>query len=353
MRMTFLLVGLCVIVGCQSSPRSAVEPDTRVRRISDDANELFAAGDVEAAIKKYRAALRRAWATDDPNESGTSAYNLAAAITSSGQNGVARDWLVDARHEWTRAGSSTGNAWLLEAKIAIDERRFVDAQRALDHGRCVPSPCAVDGGCECPTEEGCKECCLAKLPCVGPKLRAKEASQDCRDGFEAQLHFTRARLAAEQFDIPRAMSHYACGREMIGDICSHDLHAELHNVAALIHIAKEEYMQAARHFDREAYHLRLAGIYREIPGTLELAAAAYLQAGLSVDAADRLNRVARIWFGRGDASKAWTFVRDASELLDACVLDDEVTIRTRLSLVAVEIQRELSPTSAPEASLAD
>lgn len=343
MRMTFLLIALCGITGCQSSPRPSVESDTRVRRISEDANELYAEGDVDAAIKKYRAALHQAWATDDPNESGTSAYNLAAAMTSNRQRGISRDWLVDARHEWSRGGSSTGNAWLLEAKIAIEESRFVDAEMALDRSRCVRPPCEVDGGCECPTEDGCKECCLAKLPCVGPKIRSKEALEDCRDGFEAQVHFTRARLAAEQLDIPLAMSHYACGRELIGDICSHDLHAELHDVAALIHIAKEEYLQAARHFGREAYHLRMAGIYREIPGTLELAAAAYQQAGLPVEAADQLNRVARIWFGRGDASKAWTFVRDASELLDACVLDDDATIRTRLSLVAVEIQNELSP----------
>ncbi len=347
MRILFLIAGLCM-VGCQSPPKGQPVSDTRVRRLNDDANELFAEGDVDAALKKYRAALRRAWATDDAYEAGTSAYNLAAALTSDGQSGAARDWLIDARHELSRAGSSAGNAWLLEAKIAIGEGRFADAEMALLQSRCVAPPCQADDKCGCPTEAGCKECCLTKLPGIGPKLQTKQALEDCRDGFDAQVHFTRARLAAEQYDVPAALAHFACGRELVGDICSHDLHAELHDVAAVIHLAKEEYFQAAKHFDREAFHLQAAGIYREIPGTLELAASAYVQAAMPIEAADRLNRVARVWLGRGDAKKAWTFVRDASELLDACVLDDEATIRVRLSLVAIEIQYDLSPSDGQE-----
>ncbi|TWU57181.1 outer membrane protein assembly factor BamD [Rubripirellula reticaptiva] len=338
----FVFLTLLVVSGCRSSSVGEVAKDTRVRRLADDGRELFAEGDVEAAIKKYQSAVLRAWAMDDPTESGNGAYNLAACMVTDGDNGVARDWLADARAELTRGGESIGNVWLLESRIAIDDGRFAAAARYLDASACATPPCAVgDSTCECPTSEGCKRCPLDCVPCVGRRLEAKRAEEDCRDGFTAQIHLTRARLAAEQFDLAAAGKHFQCACELISDVCSYELHAELQNVAALIHVAKEEYLQAAWHFDREAKYLRMAGNFREVPGALELAAAAYQQAGMPREAADRLNRVARVWVGRGDAKKAWEFVRAASDAVDACAIDDEDSIRIRLSLVARQIERML------------
>ncbi len=112
-------------------------------------------------------------------------------------------------------------------------------------------------------------------------------------------------------------------------------------MAALIHLAKEEYLQAAWHFDREAKNLRLAGSYREVPGALERAAASYEQAGKPAEAAERLNRVARIWVGRGEPRKAWDFVRAASELVDTYAVFPDDSIRIRLALVARKIEEML------------
>ncbi|TWT50432.1 hypothetical protein Pla22_31750 [Rubripirellula amarantea] len=72
----------------------------------------------------------------------------------------------------------------------------------------------------------------------------------------------------------------ACACELASQVCSEAMQVELQRVAALVHLAKGEHLHAAWHFDKEAKHLRRAGTYREIPNTLDLAAAAYEQAGL-------------------------------------------------------------------------
>jgi hypothetical protein len=164
---------------------------------------------------------------------------------------------------------------------------------------------------------------------------------------------TRARLAAEQYDIVAAQAELACACRLASELCSDDLRAELHDVAALIHIAKGEYLQAGRHLDHEAESLRWAGNFREIPGVLELAAAAYEQGGLRSLAADRLGRAARVYCGRGDNQRAWQIVQQASALADTAGGDEfcdtssgilfvsaEVT-KIRLALVANEIQLSL------------
>ncbi|WP_145168066.1 hypothetical protein [Rubripirellula lacrimiformis] len=341
----------CVVIlpaGCRTAPKAVPVVDSRVRRLAEDGREQYAEGDIERAIAKYQSALLRAWAMDDPTESGNAAYNLAACLTSDGRSDLARDWLADAHHELGRGGQSRGNAWLLQARIATEQRRFNDAAYCLDQSTCSAAPCDDgDAKCGCPTADGCRQCPLEGVPCIGAKIQAKRADEECQHEFQAQIHLARARLAAEQFDLSAAARHFACGCELAGDVCSHELHAELHDVAALIHVAKEEYIQAASHFDREARHLRLAGNYREIPGTLELAAAAYQQAGSPHQAAERWNRVARIWIGRGDAKKAWTFLRTASETVDLCMVDDTDSIRIRLSLVAREIESQLSRQPSP------
>ncbi|TWU56705.1 hypothetical protein Poly51_26220 [Rubripirellula tenax] len=347
--MMAIIVG---VTGCRTAPKAEPKLDSRVRRLADDGHERYAEGDVDAAMKKFRSAVLRAWAMDDPVESGNGAYNLAACMISDGQTALARDWLADARSELHRGRRSVGNVWLVEAKIATEDARFADATEFLNRAACGEPPCdAADRACGCPTVEGCRDCPLSCLPCVGSKIEAKEATKDCVDGFEAQVHLARARLAAEQFDLATATKHFACACELIHDICSHELHAELQHVAAAIHLAKDETLQAAAHFDLEAERLRSAGNYREIPRALDLAAAAYQQSGLPRQAAERWNRVARIWTGRGEPRKAWDYVRLASEAVDGAAIDSDDCIRIRLSLVAREIEVLLKQGVAPESAV--
>ena len=335
---TWLCAGM-ILVGCKGSGDKPAVDET-VGRYAQKGSVAYAEGQIDVAIREYRRAIHRAWAIDDPYESGTNAYNLAACMLSAGRSAEARDWLLDSRVELCRAGASAGNVYLLEAKLALHESRLEDVYRHVDQADCSQPPCNGEG-CDC--EEGpgdpCCDGCVTKIPCVGPKIKEARATKECENSFQAQVELTRARLAAEQYDIPTALRHLSKACELLEGICGHDLQADLHDVAALIHLAKEEYLQAACHLDREAISLRCAGIYREIPTTLELAAAAYEQAGRFDLAAKRLCRAARIWYGRGDVDRSWQIVQSASNL---AIADGCNATQVRLALLAQEISQSLS-----------
>lgn len=332
-------------IGCRGSSPDPPKLDATLARFSEAGREAYSEGDVRAAMEEYRAAIARAWAIDDPYESGTNAYNLAACLTSLGDNARARDWLLDARAELRRGNSSVANAWLLEAKIAQDEGQFVRAVELIDRASCARPPCDdPNSTCCCGSSGPCDERCVHKIPCVGDKIREKDAIAQCQDGFTAQIHLARARVVAEFGDVPKALCHFAKACELAQQVCGEDLQAELQNVAAMIHLAKDEYLQAAWHFDKEAYHLRLAKNYRVIPTALELAAAAYSEAGQHRQAADRLSRVARIWYGRGDAKQAWRYLNQASQMVDIAGCD---AASIRLAILADEIERTLGANTPP------
>ena len=340
----FTLLFATPLTGCRStSGNPRPETDRKIIRAAETAEVAYREGDVDSAVKNYRKALARAWALDDPLESGTNAYNLAACLVSRGKFTEAKDWLLDARIELDRADAWSGNTWLLEAKIARQEARFADADQYIVWAACDRPPCVQeDRDVLCGPSDPCNESCLASIPIVGKKVREKDATENCQNGYEAQIHFAKARVAAEQYDIPSATSHWQCGRQLITDVCDHDLTAESQNVAAYIHLAKGEHLQAGIHFDREAEYLRLATNYRVIPVALELAAAAYEQAGHTALAANRLNRVARINYGRGNVKKAWHYLRRALALVE---MDPCPAVSRRLALVANQIQLSLDKDS--------
>ena len=328
--------------GCAAPSAPVVNTDATVTRHSKQGRQALAEGDLDAAVDQYRAALLRAWAIDDPYESGTAAYNLAACFASIGATPQAKQWLLDARVELCRAGSSAGNVWLLEAKVAMDECRFADASRYLNRAECSSPPCQRDdGGCLCGPSDPCQPTCTSKIPCVGSKLADKQAAKACQQEFQAQIQLSRAAIAAEQYDAPSARRHFACACRLAADICSHDLQAQLQHVAALIHLVEGQFMQAAWHFDNEAKHLRLGGNYREIPTALGHAAAAYQEAARFDLAASRTCRVARIWLGRGDSRQAWQQLQIAGELVAQTHCP---AAEVRLALVACEIERTLAAT---------
>jgi tetratricopeptide (TPR) repeat protein len=269
------------------------------------------------------------------------------------QTEQAKDWLVDAQVELQRAGTSVGNVLLLEAKIAQSEARFEDAMRLTQRAACEVPPCPDEELqlCNHP-QDPCDEGCVTQIPCVGPRIEKRRAAKDCAAVYQAQIHLVRARSAAEQYDLARAEAELSCAKGLASEVCSHDLEAELHNVAALIHIAKGEYLQAARHLDREAAALRRVGNYREIPNALEIASAAYQQVGQIGLSADRLCRVARILYGRGEFETAWRYVQAALPMAESAC--SEAT-RIRLALLANEIALALTQRgeSLPEPSKQD
>lgn len=373
--LAILLCLLIVAAGCRSAivpPVPEARDDSRLRRLADDGQEQFAEGDVDSAITNYRKAIRRAWALDDPAEIGTVAFNLAACLFSEGENDEARDWLIESRCELTRAGRSVGNTWLLESKIARSEGRTSDAQEHIAMAQCACPPCEVetkDGGC-CGSDDPCdRTTCATCLPCAGNDRLQKEQQENCVVGYNAQIQLAKARIANDFGDVVQASTHLQCARQAIEDSCQRDLASEVENVAAHIHLTREEPLQAGSHFDREADLLRAAGNLRQIPYALQLAAEAYTAAGRQDLAADRWCRAARVFHGRGDQKQAWECVTSATQMAtgvlithpviaqpviwnadiietdlisfgDACS-DTTNVIERRLAIVAREIKRAL------------
>ena len=332
-----LLAGLTILsLGCRSGVGVEPEVDRTIVRYANAGREAYAEGYVAAATEKYRIAIRRAWALDDPKESGTIAYNLAACMTSLDQTLQARDWLLEARVELRRAGVSTGNVWLLESKVAIDQDLFEDAVCSINQAACGIPPCDD-------TQPGCRNCGL-QIPCVGKKRKRKKERQDCESAFQVQIQLARSRVAAEQYDTQTARRHFQCACDLAADIESYDLQAELHDIAALIHVADAEYLSAGYHLDCEAENLRLAGNYREIPNTLQLAAAAYGEIERFDLAANRMLRVARIYYGRGDTRESWKHLQTATSLCSIASTEDT---KIRLSLLANEISQTIAEDEPP------
>lgn len=332
--------------GCSTPPKQTVSKDSVLVRYVDAGREAFDEGDLDEAEKKYRRALMRAWAIDDPYESGTVAYNLAACLTSRQQYDQAADWLIDARIELCRAQSSAGNTWLLSAEIAMAENRFEDAERYVGNASSACPPCDLDdSSCLCGpsgkcSDEECRECCIEKLPGIGPKLREKQADRDCQQGYEARIELARARIAAKQFDAQSAERHLALACELSSEVCDLSLQADRHDVAALIHDVKGEFLQAGAHRDREVKLLRCIGQYREIPNVLDAAAQSYLSAERIELAVDRMVRSARIRLARGQLQDAWLIIRCASDMTTVECCD---VLAIRLGLTAKIIQESLVP----------
>lgn len=343
---------LILCLGCRGTGSREPVTTSKVTRYTESGSESFAEGDTSGAINAFRKALHRSWATDDPYQSGTSAYNLAAALYDRGDTIAAVEWLVDARVAFARAGTSAGNTYLLEAKIAREEGRYEDARRLISLAQCAPPPCTrpnSDDPCDCDPDSGSwLEC----IPCVGDDRQEQRQQALCRDDYRAQVALAKARLAAEQFEIEEAKKHLACAIAIATEVCSDDLRADIRHTAAMIDLACGHYAEAAAHLDREAFLLRRARNYRRLPEVLTLAAATHNSAGQFDQAVDRLCRTARILFTRGQLEDAWEVLQEA---LASGEVENSPSTRIRLKLTALEIEaaasskREVSRDSSREA----
>ncbi|MCD0458760.1 outer membrane protein assembly factor BamD [Roseiconus lacunae] len=330
--------------GCATASKQVVVEDKTLDRYVTNAHEAFHEGRVQEAEKNYRKVLLRAWATDDPYESGTAAYNLAACLVSQSELAAASDWLVDARVELSRAGASAGNTWLLSAEIAMTEGRLADAECFVSYASSTRPPCEiVDTCCLCgPSEECCREtdrdCCAASLPCLSKDVEQERAKVECQQAYQARIELARARIAIKQMMVDEAERHLGLACRLAEQTCDFSLHADRHDVAAEIHDAKQQFLQAGAHRDREAKLLRCIGHYRAIPSVLVAASDSYAFAGRFDLAVDRLIRAARIGYARSEFQRAWGLVRRASEWGTACGCE---AAEIRLALTAKQIRDAL------------
>ena len=283
-----------------------VEKDPALHRSANAAGNAFREGNVKQAREDYIDSLLRAWAIDDPYESGTLAYNLAACAVADDDLQQAKEWLCDARFELRRAGASVGNTWLLSASIALSEDRVADAERFLGYASCADPPCETIGpSCSeglCSSCEGldCESCCLSGLPFIGAEARDCEQVRQCGESYHVRVLLAKARLAVRICDLENAQALLRDACQLTEGVCDLSLRADFHDVAAAIHDLQEGHLRAAAHRDHEVKLLRCIGQYREIPNVLDAAADSFLEAGKPNSALDRITRSARIHLARGD-----------------------------------------------------
>lgn len=324
-----LLVGAVAVVGltgCRSTKKQP-RPDPQVQRLASDAREAFALGVDATALARYRQALKRAWALDDPVEVANSAYNLAACLLSVGRYDEARGWLAECRVELARTGRHSGAAWMLEAKLARQEGRLGEAEyisRAIAarvRPGARPEDCPPLGGIPvAPPEARCGDMLddePTRLARLQEKLSAKEACADrieCQTAdrqarravwiFEANLACDRGDLAAARAALDRAQRHERAVTQLDW--------AEIDRVSGRIALLAFAPAEAGRHFDREAERCRRAGHAREVAFAFYDAGEAYESAGMPPLAVDRYLRTARMLYARG----AWV---DALLVIELCL----------------------------------
>ncbi|MEL6110625.1 MAG: hypothetical protein AAFU85_31855, partial [Planctomycetota bacterium] len=238
-----------------------------MHRSASAASDAFREGNLKQARANYIDSLLRAWAIDDPYESGTLAYNLAACAVADDDLEQAKEWLCDARVELCRAGASVGNTWLLSASIAMSEDRVADADRFLGYASCADPPCETigpscnDGRCSNCEALDCDSCCLSGLPFIGDDACDCEQVQQCRESYQVRVLLAKARLASRICDLQNAQRLLRDACQMTEGVCDLSLRADFHDVAAAIHDLQEDHLRAAAHRDREVKLLRCIGQY--------------------------------------------------------------------------------------------
>lgn len=352
--MALVSLVFAVQTGCKSTPKYLAEPDTVLVNHVEDGHEAYREGLTASASKDYRSALLRAWAIDDPYESGSASYNLAACYVSDQDYAAAIQWLINARVDLVRGRRSTGNTWLLSADIAMAQGCLTEAQSYIDYASRACPDCEFDKRYNLCGPDAkfvdckCKEPCCSKLPCIGDKIEKKKSKRDCEQVYAASVHLAKAKLALCQQDICEAKRYHQLAHNCVADVCDLAFRADLHEVAAMIHDAECDCLQAGAHRDCEIELLRATANYREIPKVLKAASNSYLQCGRLDLAIDRLIRCSRIQLARKEFEKSWATLRQAGDMLVDCECDAN---RVRFEITAKMIQDSLEKIAKRPADL--
>ncbi len=322
----WVLMLVCALAGCRQGAKKA-KPDAQLMRLASDAREAFALGVDATALARYRQAVKRAWALDDPVEIARCSYNLAACLTSVGRYDEARGWLAESRVELARTGRSSAEAWLLEAKVARQQGRWAEAEAIrqavaarLQRGNQPGDDWHLGGIPVAPPDARCGEefdVPTSKWSAVCEKLPQPAAvveRADCRDdNREARraLWVFEANLACDRGDVPGAQAALDQVRRAHRHGDQAEM-AEIERVSGRIALLTFQPAEAGRAFDREAERFRRAGHYREVAFAFYDAGEAYESAGMAPLAIDRYLRTARMLYARD----AWV---DALLVIELCL----------------------------------
>lgn len=335
-----LLLAASSTLGCKSGPVDKV--DSKIESNAEKASTAYAEGNLDTAEKYYRGALKRAFAIDDPLESGNASYNLAAVLTSKLRYAEAKSWLLACRVDLRRAGMDESGSWLLEAKIARTEERFADVDAALaevDRLRCLYLETHSCKGAGKKEKDPCDKTFCEKLPWIGPRKTCEKELNQYDSFIEVQTRLVRAAAALDQGDIATAKCQLDEARARLDATCCGEIMAEVEHVAGRIAMDEGDFLTAGMSFDSEIEILRQVKNYREIPGALKLAAQAYESAGQLAEAAERLVRLGRVYYGRDRIRDAYDVV--VVRALKLAEQTDDEELGARLGLLVVDIEKAM------------
>jgi tetratricopeptide (TPR) repeat protein len=285
-----------LLTACASPKPSTVDPV--IAQFASSASAAYERGALAQSAVFYEQALARARVLDDGVEIGRAAYNLAACRLALGSAKDTLSLLPEAQLELQRAGMTTEDVLVLQAKAQLALGRKDDARKTIDGilaAKSSPSARAgalvLSGGMSC----------------------------DAGDRIGAEAELLKAREAARNVD-------------------DDSIKASLLQLSGSIAGMSHRWNDAARDHDAEAALLQRVGRYREMAEALSRAGVAYQKASLGQAATDRFYRSARSLFAQGDAVAALkTLDRGFAANKDA---GDE-TLQAQLASLLDEIKRGL------------
>lgn len=269
LRVSLLLLAW-ILQGCGGGSRPPVSPiDLEFGRLEETARGAFERRDLSYAERTYEQLLLEARRTDEPGKLADAAYNLAAVRFTLGKLEEARPALAEARHELVRAGRSTTDLELLQARV---ELALGDSPATL---------LAVEAALGQPD--------VGRLEAAEAHVLAGLASLAAGDEEAAAVRLERAEELSE------------------GELAS------VERLRARLLTAGGEIIAAAEALDQEAALRRERSEYDLMAGALEQAGLAWAEAGELPRAADRLYRAARVQQAQGQSLAALTLLRSAEE----------------------------------------
>ena len=254
--------------GCfNAPPPKGPQVDSELAQDDAAARLAFSRGAADQAVTLFRRALDRARVMDDAAEIAKAAYNVGAALIRDGKYDAARAALLEAEAETVRSGGNTADVLLLEAKAAQLQDESADALALAD--RIV----------------------------TDKTLRPT-------DSHRLQAHVLRGEVAVELGQNDLAQAELAKATRLLGDARSPALRAGVLGLRGRIEHARHSPSKAAGLFDEQAGLLRRAALYRDMARAESRAAAAYLDAGQPVPAAERFYQAGRSFAAQGDSAEA-------------------------------------------------
>jgi len=246
-------------------PKAENLPDAALVQLTKSAVQAFDIGAFDRAARFYELALDRAREIDDGIEIAKNASNLAACKIKLGKLDEAEPLLAEAKTEFIKWRSDSTGVTLLQAQVAKARGDTAGAAALLED----------------------------VLQWGGAKPEAR-----------LQAWIMKTDIACDASNRDGASAGLKKVQSLSDSVSDKSLRGGAARVTGRVELLKGNAAQAAAEFDRETSYLQAAHRYREMADALNRAAAAWLEAGGTQQAADRYYRAARSAYAQGDLVEA-------------------------------------------------